>query len=71
MPKLHGLVEADITINGQPLTFAQAMSLRVAVGSMRMSMTDPQTRAGVGEQLADNYDKHLQSVERMMLANQP
>lgn len=29
MPKLNGLVEPDVIVNGHPLTFAQAMSLRV------------------------------------------
>jgi hypothetical protein len=63
-----GMVEPDIVVNGYALTFAEAMSVRVAVSSMRISLTDPEHRAGIGERLAGNYDHHLANVERMMLA---
>jgi hypothetical protein len=70
MPKSNGLIEPDVTINGHELTFAQAMALRVAVGSMRISLNDAETAAAMGKQLAENYDVHLKCVERMMLENQ-
>lgn len=33
------MVEADVAVNGKPLTFAQSMVLRVAVSSFLMSCT--------------------------------
>lgn len=65
--KASGLVEPDITVNGRALTFAECMAVRVAVGSFRISLTDPEMRAGIGEPLAGNYDHHLATVERTML----
>lgn len=35
------MTEADITINGKSLSFGQAMTLRVAVGSFLMGLQDP------------------------------
>lgn len=35
--------EADIVINGVPLTFAQSMALRVAVSNMLMELADPES----------------------------
>jgi len=62
-----GLVEPDIVVNGRALTFAECMAVRVAVGTFRISLTDPEMRAGIGEPLAGNYDHHLANVERTML----
>ncbi len=69
MPIDHdsGWVEPDIVINGRALTFAECMSVRVAVSSFRISLSDPVFRAGVGEPLAGNYDHHLAHVEQTML----
>lgn len=61
-----GLVEPDIVINGWPLTFQQAMSLRVAVGGYRMLLDTPSMREHLGA-LADSYVAHLVVVERLML----
>lgn len=61
-----GLVEPDVVINGTPLTFAQVMSLRVAVGGYRMLLDTPSMHEHLGT-LADNYIAHLIAVERVML----
>jgi len=61
-----GWVEATIVINGQPLTFAQSMSVRVAVAAMIMHTSEDESRALLGVQLAENYRVHLVEVERLM-----
>jgi hypothetical protein len=68
MPKddESGLVEPDITINGYPLTFAECMSVRVAIGSYRMLLSSPEVRKQLGN-LAVNYEFHLANVERVFL----
>lgn len=67
MPTHDGLTEPDIIINGRPLTFPECMSVRVAVGSMRIALSEPTYREGIGEPLAGNYDRHLATVEQAML----
>lgn len=69
MPEDHnsGWVEPDIVINGTALSFAQCMAVRVAVSSMRISLSSSEYRDGLGHALADGYDHHLASVERLML----
>jgi len=69
MPKDEstGLVEPDLIVNGRALTFAECMSVRVAVGNMRIMLQDAEHRRGIGEQLATNYDHHLARVEQTML----
>jgi len=69
--KQSGLVEPDIVVNGRALTFAECMSVRVAIGSFRITLSDPEFRAGIGEQLAGNYDRHLSAVEQTMLRGTP
>lgn len=66
-----GWVEPDIVINGRALTFAECMSVRVAIGSFRLSLQDREICAGIGTVLACNYDHHLASVERTMLSPEP
>jgi hypothetical protein len=70
MPTKDGLVEPDIIINGRALTFAECMTVRVAISSFRIWLTDRENRAGIGEPLASNYDQHAASVEQAMLGNQ-
>lgn len=60
------MIEPDITINGELLTFAEAMTLRVAVGSLRISLADPAFRAELGP-IGENYDVHLQRIEALMI----
>jgi hypothetical protein len=62
-----GWVEASVSINGESLSFAEAMSLRVAVSSFRMSVNDDATRRLLGENLADGYDTHLRKIELLMI----
>lgn len=64
--KASGHSEPSITIEGRELSLAEAMSLRVAVGSLRISLHDPGFRAGLGP-IADAYDKHLERIEGLML----
>jgi hypothetical protein len=61
-----GMVEPDIVINGQALTFAECLTVRVAVSSFRLSLTGKTLREGLG-QLAENYDHHLAHVEAVMM----
>ena len=60
-----GMVEADITINGTPLTFAQAMALRVAVSGYAMLIDAPTMRGQLGV-LSDAYLTHLSAIGRLM-----
>lgn len=62
-----GMREADVDISGTRLTFAQSLSLRVAVSSFRLQLDDPQFRRGIGEILARNYDVHLARVEQLLI----
>ena len=65
-----GWTEPTILVNGHTLSFAQAMSVRVAVSSFRLQLGDPAFQAGVGKHLARNYDAHLNAVERMTMTDQ-
>ena len=62
----HGLTEADVTINGQALSFAESMVLRCAVSEMRMGMNAPAAKQALG-QLADHYDYHLRKIEALIM----
>lgn len=59
--------EPYITVNGRALSEAEAMSVRVAVSTTRMQMNDPEYAKGLGESLAQGYDRHLAAVEQMMI----
>ena len=62
-----GLTEADITVNGRLLSFAESMAVRVAIGSFRLFCNDETSRKRLGLSLASGYDRHLQSVEQQIL----
>ena len=62
-----GWVEADVTINGKALSFAESMTLRVAVNSFQMWCAHGENREGLGTRLADNYDRHAGEIMRAML----
>ena len=66
MPELDGLIEPNITINGVPLTFAEALTLRVAIGNFAISLSDPTFRRDVGEVLARNYAERLDAIQRLI-----
>ena len=61
-----GWTEPTITINGRQLSFAEAMTVRVAVSSFRLFVAEPSNREGLGPGLAQNYDLRLAAVERYM-----
>jgi len=61
-----GWSEAEVIINGHPLSFAESMALRVAVSSFRMFVCEPSNAKDIGERLAEGYDHHLTSIEAMM-----
>lgn len=60
--------EANITINGTPLTQAQAMSLRVAVTSFRFELHEPELAEGLGE-IGQMYDACLIEVEQLLIGD--
>lgn len=62
-----GMVEPDIIVNGHVLSFAECITMRVAITSFAMWLDDPANRVGLGEQLATNYDHHAAMIIRTML----
>jgi len=69
--KETGWVEPDILVNGRALTFAECMTMRVAIGNFRLALTSASFRVAIGETLASNYDHHLAAVEMTMLRGRP
>jgi hypothetical protein len=65
--------EANVTINGHTLSDAETMAVRVAVSSFRGELMDPEFRMGIGEALAQGYDRQLRNVEYLLMqgANHP
>jgi hypothetical protein len=61
-----GWIEASVTINGRMLSFAEAVSLRVAVSAFRIQLEDPAFREGLGP-IAASYDAHLARIEQLMI----
>jgi hypothetical protein len=61
------VTEAHVIIDGTTLTFAQVMSLRVAVSGMRAEMQDPEHAKNIGVSLADGYNQRLGEVERLLV----
>jgi hypothetical protein len=58
--------EPAITINGKPLTNAQAMTVRVALGSFHISLTgDGLGDDMTGQQLCQGYLYQLQTIFQM------
>lgn len=60
--EINGLYEADVTINGERLTFAQSMTLRVAIGSFLMSLGDHEMRKALGPELARGYEARANEI---------
>jgi hypothetical protein len=71
MPKdeSSGMIEPNIVVNGRALTFAECMSVRVAIGSFRLYVRSNDQL--LGKPLAAGYDFHLANVERAMLQLEP
>jgi hypothetical protein len=61
-----GWIEADVIINDMRLSFAEAMTLRVAISSFRMFVNNPEARRGLGP-VAEGYETHLQTIESMLM----
>ena len=64
--KTSGWVEPTIIINGVELTFAQAMSVRVAVSSFLMFVSEADNRKAIGYELAHGYRDNLIAAEVLM-----
>ena len=63
------MTEADVTINGAPLSFGQSMALRVAASDFLMQMDDPEIVEGLGQQLAQGYRDRLKEILSLMIAD--
>ena len=63
--------EADIVINGVKLTFAQSMTLRVAMSSFRseMSEEDALGNDGHGKFMAEAYAKRSDEIIELIFRN--
>lgn len=66
--KQNEMIEADITINGKALTFAESMTLRVAVSSYLMSMNEPNALGPdlQGREIAAGYARSCCSILQAM-----
>lgn len=58
------IFEADVVINGRRLTYAESLALRVALGVFESYVSDPETAAAVGFELAANYRHHIVQVAK-------
>ena len=59
--------EADITISGIPLTFAQSMTLRVAIGQFLLTLSDEGFGKELGTELRDNYVARGREIESLIM----
>jgi len=72
MPEHDGWKEADITINGEDLSFGVAMTLRVAV-SMFLGLIDSEglsreARDAPGVSLDEAYKRNIRSILQKMMS---
>lgn len=58
--------EADITINGEALTFAQSMTVRMAVSTFLLHLRDEDFAKSLGR-VGDNYRDRLREVEALIM----
>ncbi len=59
------MVESDIVINGRTLSFAEAMTVRVAMSSFSMYVNEPETAKALGP-IAEGYQAHCASLLRLI-----
>jgi hypothetical protein len=59
--------EADIIINGQRLTFAQSMTLRVAIGSFLIELSDKKYMERLGE-TGVLYQARASEIQQLIFA---
>lgn len=57
--------EADIFIGDTKLNFAQAMTLRVAIGGMMISLRDPEVAEGMGD-MGTLYMNRLKEIQELI-----
>ncbi len=69
MPEQDGWKEADITINGEHLSFGESMTLRVAI-SMFLGFIDGEGlgQDASGKALDEAYKMNIRSILRKMMA---
>lgn len=60
--KTTGWVEADITINGKTLSFAESMTLRVAITSFLMQVVSKENARLLGP-ISGGYRENLMTIE--------
>ena len=58
--------EADIVINGKKLDFGQSATVRVAVSSMLLDLSDPEYMKDMGG-IGPIYQKRLREIEKIIL----
>ena len=68
MPTEGMLTEPDIIVNGRRLSFAECMTIRVAVSCFQLQLTDSKYRAALGKALSDGYDHQLQQIQLAMFS---
>jgi hypothetical protein len=66
MPLFH---EAEVIINGQPLSVGESMTLRVACTAFQMELRQGEFRDGIGERLALGYDSNLRTILKIILGS--
>jgi hypothetical protein len=69
MASQSGWTEADITINGHMLTFAESMTVRVALTSFQMFVAEASNREALGA-VATGYQAQLRSILTMIFEGQ-
>jgi hypothetical protein len=67
----QGWTEANVVVNGQKLSFGQAMALRVAASSFLTEMNQPGALGSddAGRAIAKGYGERLSEVVRLMLGD--
>jgi len=68
MPNLQDWKEPDIIINGKELTFAQCMTVRVAITSFLMFVSDYDNAKELGK-IANGYEELLINIINIMHVN--
>lgn len=63
--KETGWTEAEVIINGKPLSFAEAMTLRVAVSHFYMWLSGDEVERDMAD-LGIGYKSKLDSIEHKM-----
>ena len=66
---MPAIEEADMTINGKPITFGESMTIRVACSSFLMQLDDDAFRASLGR-IAIGYETNLRSIMKKIMEKQ-